>query len=164
MCDDSSMSRTRSYTKAASMLRQFHDTLATTIESLQNFLDDNLHFFETESGQDAVSMSYLEIVHCETFHLRRFRRRLLQRMQRFDGMKDGVRWSRSLYWRSIRLTLTQASELICPPRESAVDQTGRRHRRSHQYDCGTTTASSQRFELSLCLTSSRHIYPSTSPQ
>lgn len=73
------------------MLRQFHDTLATTIESLQNFLDDNLHFFETDAGLDVMSISYLEIVHSETFHLRRFRRRLLQRMQRFDGMKDGVR-------------------------------------------------------------------------
>ena len=78
------MTQTRSYTKAVSILRQFHDTLFAQAESLQTFLDDNREQFEQWT-------CYFDQISSDMIHFRRWQRRLLQRMQRFDGMKDGVR-------------------------------------------------------------------------
>ena len=47
--DDKSLSRTKSYTKAVSVLRKFHDMLSLTLESFQDFTQGELKYFETSS-------------------------------------------------------------------------------------------------------------------
>ncbi len=44
--DDQAMSQTRSYSKAASMLRRYHDTLGDTLDRLQGFLKETEHIFK----------------------------------------------------------------------------------------------------------------------
>jgi hypothetical protein len=85
------MSQTRSYTKAASILRQLHDALFAQNDSLQIFFDDNMQYFETRDAElEARCKSQLDRIFNEMIHLRRWQRRLMQRIQRFDGMKEGV--------------------------------------------------------------------------
>jgi hypothetical protein len=85
------MSQTRSYTKAVSILRQLHDALFAQIDSLQTFLDDNMQYFETKHRDlEEQWKCYLDRIASELIHLRRWQRGLMQRIQRFDGMKDGV--------------------------------------------------------------------------
>jgi ubiquitin C-terminal hydrolase len=78
--------------KAVSILHQLHDTLFVHLDSLQTFLNDNLQFFETKDEDlDEQWKCYFDQISRKIIHLRRWQRRLIQRMQRFDGMKDGVR-------------------------------------------------------------------------
>ncbi len=85
------MSRTRTYTKAVSILRQVHDSLSSQIDSLQMFLDDNIQYFETkDKDSEERWRGFFERISSELVHLQRWQRRLKQRIQRFDAMKDGV--------------------------------------------------------------------------
>lgn len=78
--------------KAVSILHQLHDTLFAQLASLQTFLDNEIPYFETrDKDLDEQSRYYFDRISREMVHLRRWERRLMQRMQRFDGMKDGVR-------------------------------------------------------------------------
>jgi hypothetical protein len=77
--------------KAISILRQLHDILSTQCDSLQTFLDDNMPFFETKDGDLETRWNcYFDRIESESVNLRRWQRGLVQRMQRFDGMKEGV--------------------------------------------------------------------------
>jgi hypothetical protein len=78
--------------KAVSILHQLHDTLDAQLDSLQTFLDDNTPYFETrDKDLDEQWRCHFHRISRAIVHLRRWERRLMQRMQRFDGMKDGVR-------------------------------------------------------------------------
>jgi Mg2+ and Co2+ transporter CorA len=91
LSDDQSLTRTNSYTKAVSILRQSHDTLSTTLETLHNFLNDTEVYFEKKdsTGEDLWRGFYV-LIQCETDHLELWIRRVGQRMQRFEAMKNGL--------------------------------------------------------------------------
>jgi Mg2+ and Co2+ transporter CorA len=84
------MSRTRSYSKAASMLRQYHDTLSTTLDRIHDFLKQNEDTFNYQKDFQDQCGCYMRIIDIEYTHLTRWRRRLHERMQRFDMMRDGL--------------------------------------------------------------------------
>ncbi|KIX04584.1 uncharacterized protein Z518_05454 [Rhinocladiella mackenziei CBS 650.93] len=89
--DDEALSRTKSYTRAVSILRKFHDLLSLTLDSFQEFSRNELKYFETSSEVlDRFWTSYLESVFESTETLRHWQRMLLQKIQTFDRMKDGV--------------------------------------------------------------------------
>ena len=124
--------------KAVSILRQFHDTILSQIASLETFLDETHQYFETNDRDlDEHWRRYFDRIRRENNHLRRWERRLAQRMQRFDGMKDGVCDPIVSEGRSTTLTLTQAYGFVCSSRKSPFDETRGRHRRPHEHDCGT---------------------------
>jgi Mg2+ and Co2+ transporter CorA len=89
--DDQSLTRTNSYTKAVSIMRQSHDTLSTTLETLHDFLNDTETYFEKKdsTGEDLWRGFYV-LIQCETDHLELWNRRVGQRMQRFEAMKNGL--------------------------------------------------------------------------
>jgi len=92
------MTRTKSYTKAVSILHQLHNTLFATIDNLENFLDEKTHYFDAgdEKLNDQWSR-YMDWISLEMGELRRWQRRLSQRMKRFDGMKVGLVSSSALH-------------------------------------------------------------------
>lgn len=74
-----------------SISRQSHDTLSTTLESLHAFLTDNEAYFE-KIGEDGADewRGYFGILDTEIAHLTMWKRRLQQRMRRFEAMKNGL--------------------------------------------------------------------------
>lgn len=107
--DNQSMARNRSYSKAASMLRQYHDTLSTTLDRLKNFLRENKHFFEDQKDFEDQCGCYYNIIENEQTHLERWRCRLYQRMLRFDSMRDGLFNATAL--RESKRSTKQASDI-----------------------------------------------------
>ncbi len=82
---------TISYTRALSILRRFHDALLLTIEAWQEFALGDILYFETKSTElDALWKQYIDGLFNEISELRYLQRSLLQRIQTFDRMKDGV--------------------------------------------------------------------------
>lgn len=73
------------------MLRQYHDTLVTTIDRLEAFLKHHHDLFTIDESFDDQCGCVQRIFDLELTHLKRWRLRLFQRMQRFDAMRDGVR-------------------------------------------------------------------------
>ena len=72
------------------MLRQYHDTLATTLDRIQDFLKQNEDIFKDQKDFQDQCGCYHRIIENEISHLNRWRRRLNERMQRFDMMRDGL--------------------------------------------------------------------------
>lgn len=72
------------------MLRQYHDTLATTLDRMQDFLRPNEGIFSDQKEFQDQCGCYLRFIEIEFTHLNRWRRRLHERMQRFDMMRDGL--------------------------------------------------------------------------
>ena len=97
--DSTDMSQSRSYMKAVSILRQFHDTLSAHLDSLDAFLDGT-RYFETQTPKPEPNEQwrcYFDRISREMVHLQRWRRRLLQRAQRFHDMKDGILGASALF-------------------------------------------------------------------
>ena len=135
--DSTDMALTRSYMKAVSILHQLHDTLSTQLESLQTFLDTQMPFLSTEDKNSSEKRkSYLDHIRRGLPSLRKRERRLMQRLKRFNGMKDGVS---ELYIplvdRSMLITI-QADWFLVPFRKSPFNPTGRQHPYPHKYDSG----------------------------
>ena len=85
---------TVSYTKAVSVLRKFQDALLLSLEAWQDFALGDLLYFETKGTElDALWKPYLDSLFNDMSELRYLQRSLLQRIQTFDRMKDGVRRS-----------------------------------------------------------------------
>ena len=131
------MALTRSYMKAVSILHQLHDTLSTQLESLQTFLDGEIPFCETEDKISAGKWKYcLDCIRRDVVYLRKRERRLMQRLKRFNGMKDGVRALRDPLINRSMLTSIQADWILFPARKSPINQTGRQHPYPHEHDSG----------------------------
>ena len=89
--DDPKYTRTKKYTQAVSVLRRFHDTLYMTIEAWQEFACGDMQYFMTKSpGLDALWRKHIDSLFDDVSELRYIQRSLLQRIQTFDRMKDGV--------------------------------------------------------------------------
>ena len=78
------------------MLRQYSDTLTTTLDRLQAFLKEHEGMFNRQQDFEDQCGCYFNVIELETVHLNRLRRRFFQRMQRFDSMRDGLLSSSSL--------------------------------------------------------------------
>jgi hypothetical protein len=89
--DNEQYTWTISYTRAVSILRRFHDALLLTVEAWQEFELGEILYFETKSTElDALWKQYMDSLFNEISELRYLQRSLLQRIQTFDRMKDGV--------------------------------------------------------------------------
>lgn len=89
--DDESLTRTKSYTRAVFILRQFHDMLNLTLDTFEDFIDGELGYFETNiETLDKFWSRYLESISDDLASLRYWQRMLSQKIQTFDRMKDGV--------------------------------------------------------------------------
>ncbi|MCJ1383575.1 hypothetical protein MMC17_006689 [Xylographa soralifera] len=124
--DDTDMALTRSYMKAVSILHQLHDTLSTQLDSLRTFLDEEMQVFE--SG-DKISSGrwkyYLDRIWRNVANLRKRERRLMQRLNRFNEMKDGVRTLCVPLVIQSTLTFIQADWFLFSFRKSPINQAGR---------------------------------------
>ena len=135
--DNTDMALTRSYMKAVSILHQLHDTLSTELESLQTFLNEKMQYFETEDQLSSGKWKdHFDCIWRDVIRLRERERRLMQRLKRFNGMKDGVRTL--CIPRVVQSTLTsiQADWFLFSSRKSPINQTGRQHPYPHEYDSG----------------------------
>ncbi len=89
--DDEGYTWTKNYTWAVSTLRQFHDSLLMTIDAWQEFALGDIQYFATGSTKlDALWKEYMDSLFDDMSELRYLQRSLLQRIQTFDRMKDGV--------------------------------------------------------------------------
>jgi hypothetical protein len=88
---DKDFKKTTRYTWALSVLRRFHDLLLKTLEAWEDFADGELQYFNTNSETlDKLWDRYYESLSNDVSELVYLRRSLLQRIQTFDRMKDGV--------------------------------------------------------------------------
>ncbi|KAK5937635.1 hypothetical protein PMZ80_010255 [Knufia obscura] len=88
--DDESLSRTRSYLKAASMLRSFHDTLLTTLNTLDKLKEQNEDLFKQQDNFEDRCGCYELIIDNQAAHLTRIKNHFFERMQRFESMRDSM--------------------------------------------------------------------------
>jgi hypothetical protein len=89
--DDERYTWTVSYTRAVSILHRFHDALLLTIEAWQEFALRDILYFETKSTElDALWKQYIDSLFNDMSELRYLQRSLLQRIQTFDRMRNGV--------------------------------------------------------------------------
>jgi Mg2+ and Co2+ transporter CorA len=91
------------------MLRQYHDTLSTNLDRLQEFLNETTDVFGKQDDFEDQCGCYLNIIVFEITHLNRWRRRLQQRMERFESMRDGLLNSSAL--RESRLLTKQGDDI-----------------------------------------------------
>lgn len=88
---DKDFKKTTRYTWALSVLRRFHDLLMKTLEAWEEFASGELKYFDTESEiLDRLWDRHYESLLNDVSELVYLRRSLLQRIQTFDRMKDGV--------------------------------------------------------------------------
>ena len=140
--DNTDMALTRSYMKAVSILHQLHDTLSTQLEFLQKFLEKEIHFFETEDRVLSVKWKYyFDCIQREVVSLRKRETRLMQRLRRFSGMKDGVRALCIPLVTRFMLTSVQADWFLFSLRKSPCNPAGRQHPYPHEHDGGKTFVS-----------------------
>ena len=105
--DDERYTWTKNYTWAVAILRRFHDALLMTIESWQEFAVGDMQYLETKNvGLDALWKEYIDSLFNDMSDLRYLQRSILQRIQTFDRMKDGVRSSYSLVHMQVGQMLT----------------------------------------------------------
>lgn len=89
---DKDFKKTTRYTWALSVLRRFHDLLLKTLEAWEEFASGELRYFDTNSEVlDRLWDRYYESIFNDVSELLYLRRSLLQRIQTYDRMKDGVR-------------------------------------------------------------------------
>lgn len=88
---DKDFKKTTRYTWALSILRRFHDVLQKTLEAWEEFNSGELKYFATDSEiLDRHWYRYHQSIFEDVSELAYLRRSLLQRIQTFDRMKDGV--------------------------------------------------------------------------
>jgi hypothetical protein len=89
--EDRDFRKTTRYTWALSVLRRFHDSLLRTVEAWEEFATGELKYFDTNSEKlDRLWDRYYESLFNNASELQYLERSLLQRIQTFDRMKDGV--------------------------------------------------------------------------
>jgi hypothetical protein len=89
---DKDFKKTTRYTWALSILRRFHDLLLKTLEAWDEFAAGELKYFDTNNEiLDGHWDRYYESLFNDVSELVYLQRSLLQRIQTFDRMKDGVR-------------------------------------------------------------------------
>ena len=72
------------------MLRSFHDTLTTTIDTLEKLTSDNEDMYEQQDNFEDSCGCYQIIIDNQKAHLTRIRNRFFERMQRFESMRDSM--------------------------------------------------------------------------
>jgi hypothetical protein len=89
--DDAQLGRTKSYTRAVSILKKFSDTLALTLDTMRDFELGEMQYLD--AGNDALREmwnGYYDSISDDVNIMRYLRRLLIQRIQTFDRMKDRV--------------------------------------------------------------------------
>lgn len=112
MHDDSGMTRTRSYAKAASMLRQFHDTISTTLDRFDEFIKENKWLYEKQDDFQDNCPCYKERIAEQVTDLTRIRGRFFQRMERFESMRDSLLAASQLRENRVATQQSQDIELL----------------------------------------------------
>jgi hypothetical protein len=112
---DKDFKKTTRYTWALSILRRFHDLLLKTLEAWEEFASGELKYFDTNSEiLDRLWDRYYESLFNDASELLYLQRSLLQKIQTFDRMKDGVcgRWRTCMPFGLLRIPqLVNASAL-----------------------------------------------------
>lgn len=89
--DDAQLGRTKSYTKAVAIMRKFNDVLTLSLETFWDFEQDELQYFNTGNEMlDDLWKRYLDRIFDAFATMRYLQRVLVQKIQTFDRMKDGV--------------------------------------------------------------------------
>jgi hypothetical protein len=89
--DDQSFTGTKAYTWAVSVLRSFHDLLIKTLDAWDIFASHELRYFETSSDMlQSIWAEYMADMDKNVSEMRYLQRSLVQRIETFDRMKDGV--------------------------------------------------------------------------
>ncbi|KAK5077606.1 hypothetical protein LTR24_009496 [Lithohypha guttulata] len=91
--DDQNLTRIRTYLKAASMLRSFHDTLSTTLRCLDAFKakdEQNEDLFAHQDNFEDQCGCYQIIIDDQAAHLTRIKEHFFERMQRFESMRESM--------------------------------------------------------------------------
>jgi len=95
--DDAQLGRTKSYTKAVSITRKFNDVLILSLDTFRDFEQGELQYFNTGNETlDDIWKTYLASVFDDFATMRYLQRVLVQKIQTFDRMKDGLVNSSSL--------------------------------------------------------------------
>lgn len=90
--DDAQLGRTKSYTKAVSIMRKFNDILSLALDTFHDFeLGEGQYFGTGNDELDSRWKGYLDSISDDFASLRYFHRILVQKIQTFDRMKDGVK-------------------------------------------------------------------------
>ena len=89
--DDEHLGRTKSYTKAVSIMRKFNDTLSLSLDTFQDFELGELQYISTGNDTlDDLWKRHLDSIFNDFTSMRHLQRILVQKIQTFDRMKDGV--------------------------------------------------------------------------
>jgi hypothetical protein len=134
--EDKDFRKSTRYIRALSILRRFHNLLLKTLEAWEGFSSGGLKYFDTNSEiLDRLWDRYYESLFSDASELLHLERSLLQRIQTFDRMKDGV----LLITPNVRIVLmandTTACQRICASRTSKCYQARTRHWCSNEHDC-----------------------------
>ncbi|KIY03609.1 uncharacterized protein Z520_00300 [Fonsecaea multimorphosa CBS 102226] len=124
--DDAQLGRTKSYTKAVSILRKFNDMLNLTLETFQDFEQGELQFLNTRDEKlDDLWKIYLDRIFEDFATMRYLQRVLVQKIQTFDRMKDGVRIAGCRFSILIAYQSSEAGQLVGSKREPIFHETRR---------------------------------------
>jgi hypothetical protein len=89
--EDKDFRKITRYTWTLSVLRRFHDLLLKTLQAWEEFASGELKYFDTNSEiLDRLWDRYYESLFNDASELLYLERSLLQKIQTFDRMKDGV--------------------------------------------------------------------------
>lgn len=89
--DDDRFTGTKNYTLATSILRRYHDLLLKTIESWDTFAAGELRYFDNNSPVlQRLWNGPITSLFNDVSELRFLQRSILQKIQTFDRMTDGV--------------------------------------------------------------------------
>ena len=86
------MTRTKELTLTVSTLRRFRDSLSRTVVAWDGFEERGIDIFET-TGSDAFRQrweGYLEDIRRDFAELKSLQTLLTQKLEHFNGMRDGV--------------------------------------------------------------------------
>lgn len=72
------------------MLRQYYDSISTTLDCLDQFMSENQDLYDQQDDFEDRCGCYKTILSYQIIHLARLRRRFLERMQRFESMRDSL--------------------------------------------------------------------------
>ncbi|KEF59571.1 uncharacterized protein A1O9_04416 [Exophiala aquamarina CBS 119918] len=89
--DDAQLGRTKSYTKAVTIMRKFNDVLILSLDTFRDFEQDELQYFNTGNEMlDDLWKRYLDRIFDGFATMQYLQRVLVQKIQTFDRMKDGL--------------------------------------------------------------------------